>query len=62
MEELTVKLKWDKELGKCWMNADNLKLCLFTSDHTKKELLEVETVGKLKSERGNRKNKILSKE
>ena len=45
MEELTVRLVWDDEdLGKCWMNIDNLKLCLFTENHTKKELLEVEVV------------------
>ena len=43
MEELVVKLRWDdKELGKGWMNMDNLKLCLFTENHTKGELLEVE--------------------
>lgn len=45
MKELTVKLKWDDEgLGKGWMNIDNLKLCLFTENHTKRELLEVEII------------------
>jgi len=45
MEELIVRLKWDDgDLGKGWMNIDNLKLCLFTKNYTKKELLEVEDV------------------
>ena len=44
MNEMIVKLKWDKKLGKFWMNLDNLKILLFSSEKTSKELLQVSEV------------------
>ena len=44
-KKLMVKLEWNDEvLGPCWMNLDNLKLCLFSKQHTKPELLSVEVL------------------
>ena len=40
--KLVVEFEYDeKELGPHWMNIDNLKLCLFSKEYTKKELLKV---------------------
>ncbi len=38
---MVVRLEWDKDLGECWMNIDNLNSCLFSEAHTKRELLSV---------------------
>ena len=39
------KLTFDEyDLGKEWMNIDNLKICLYSKDHTKEELCRVEDV------------------
>ena len=35
------ELEWDDEMGKRWMNVFNLELCLFSEEHTKRELLKV---------------------
>lgn len=32
-QEATFTIKWDGELGRDWMNIDNLKLCLFSREH-----------------------------
>ena len=37
----TFILEWDKELGPGWMNIFNLELCLFSKEHTRKDLLKV---------------------
>lgn len=46
MERMVVVLEWDDEqLGKRWMNIDNLKLCLFNDNFsTRSEFLRVEEV------------------
>lgn len=42
MTKATVVLEWDeKDLGKGWMNIDNLKLCLYSDQHTLPSLLRV---------------------
>ncbi len=35
------KIEWDEDLGEGWMNIFNLELCLFSKEHTKKELITV---------------------
>lgn len=32
-QKATFTVKWDGELGRGWMNIDNLKLCLFSKEH-----------------------------
>ncbi len=32
-QEATFTIKWDGELGRGWMNIDNLKACLFSKEH-----------------------------
>ena len=45
MAKMVVVLEWDeKELGRNWMNEDNLHLCLFSGQHSKPELLKVDVV------------------
>ena len=34
----------EKELGKGWFNIYNLELCLFSKEHTKRELLKVREI------------------
>lgn len=42
MKKLLIEFEYDeKKLGKGWFNLDNLELCLFSQQHTKKELLKV---------------------
>ena len=39
---MTVTFEWDSELlGRNWFNIDNLKLCLFSKEYIRKDLLEV---------------------
>ena len=41
--KLKVEFEYDeKELGDFWFNIDNLKLCLFSDEHTTKGLLKVD--------------------
>ena len=35
------ELEWDDDSGEGWMNIFNLELCLFSKEHTKKELLRI---------------------
>jgi len=45
MEKMLVELEWDeKKLGEGWMNVYNLELCLYSPEHTQKELLKVKEV------------------
>ena len=38
-------LEWDDDsLGPAWMNIFNLELCLFSKEHTRRELLKVAEV------------------
>lgn len=32
-QEATFTIKWDGELGRDWMNIDNLRSCLFSEAH-----------------------------
>ena len=48
-EQRKIKLRFELEfdenhLGKGWMNIDNLELCLFSKEHTKRELLKVRKI------------------
>ena len=48
MTKMIVMLEWDEEsLGEGWMNIDNLKSCLYTKEHTLKELLSVEEIAEI---------------
>ena len=49
MSKITFELEWDDDLGEEWMNIFNLELCLYSSGHTKRELLRVKEV-KIKKE------------
>jgi len=43
--KMLVELEYDEnKLNPNWMNIDNLKLCLFSKEHTKRELLKVREV------------------
>ncbi|KKN51129.1 hypothetical protein LCGC14_0625930 [marine sediment metagenome] len=43
--KLKFELEFDEnELGKDWMNIYNLELCLFSKEHTKRELLKVKEI------------------
>ena len=45
--KLLVEFEYDdKKLGKGWFNIFNLELCLFSKEHTKKELLKVKEIKK----------------
>lgn len=35
------ELTWDDDLGEDWMNIFNLESCLFSEEHTKRELIKV---------------------
>jgi len=35
------EIEWNDDLGKDWMNIFNLELCLFSKEHTKRELVRV---------------------
>ena len=35
------EIEWNDDLGEGWMNIFNLELCLFSKEHTKKELVRV---------------------
>ena len=38
----TFEFEWDEnELGNAWMNIDNLALCLFSKEHTRRELITI---------------------
>ena len=42
MQKKTFELEWDDgALGRDWMNIFNLKQCLYSKEHTKKELVRV---------------------
>ena len=42
METMIILLEWDEEeLGRGWMNIDNLGLCLYSKEHTRPDLLKV---------------------
>ena len=42
MKRVVVILEWDeKDLGDKWMNKDNLELCLYSKEHTNKNLLHI---------------------
>ena len=53
------ELEWDDDSGEGWMNIFNLELCLFSKEHTKKELLRIrdlsdyEIVGESGDDKGN---------
>ena len=38
------ELEWKDELGQAWMNIFNLELCLFSPEHTNKDLLKVKEI------------------
>ncbi len=45
MPRLEVVFEWDEErLGKGWFNIDVLELVLYSSEHTKRELLTVSEI------------------
>ena len=54
------ELEWDDDSGEGWMNIFNLELCLFSKEHTKKELLRIrdlsdyEIVGESGDDKGNK--------
>jgi len=35
------ELEWNDDLGEGWMNIFNLELCLYSDQHTKRELVRV---------------------
>ncbi len=37
--QMLVELEWDDKLGEKWMNIDNLRLCLYSNQHSAPELL-----------------------
>ena len=53
------ELEWNDDLGEAWMNVWNLEICLFSKEHTKKELLRIrdlsdyEIVGESGDDKGN---------
>ena len=38
------ELEWNDDLGKGWMNQWNLELCLYSKEHTRKDLIRVREV------------------
>lgn len=43
--KMQFELEFDEEdLGQGWMNIDNLELCLFSKEYTKRELLKVKEI------------------
>ena len=45
MTKLKFELEFDeKKLGKGWMNIYNLELCLYSKNHTKRELLKIKEI------------------
>lgn len=38
------ELEWNDDLGEGWMNIWNLELCLYSKEHTKKELVRVKEI------------------
>ena len=45
MRKMKFELEYDeKELGEKWMNIDNLEICLFSKEYTKRELLKVKEI------------------
>ncbi len=45
MPKLEVTFEWDEErLGKGWFNIDALELILYSSEHTKRDLLKVSQI------------------
>ena len=44
MARMYVELEWDDSLGLSWMNMDNLGLCLYSDEFTKKKLLKVKEI------------------
>ena len=43
--EMAVRLRWDPErLGPLWMNADNLRLLLYSDHSTRPELLQLDVL------------------
>ena len=35
------ELEWDADAGQDWMNIFNLELCLYSKEHTRRDLLRV---------------------
>ena len=45
MTKLLFEFEFDeKELGEGWMNIYNLELCLYSKEHTRKDLLKVKEI------------------
>jgi len=40
------ELTWEDDLGEEWLGLNNLELCLFSKEHTKKELVKVREIGR----------------
>jgi len=38
------EIEWNDDLGEGWMNVYNLELCLFSKEHTKRELVRVKEI------------------
>ena len=48
MAKATFELEWNDDLGEAWMNIFNLELCLYSPEHSKRELVRVREVKKKK--------------
>ena len=44
MESMTIKFEWDDKLGKGWFNKYNLELCIYSPEHTAKDLLSYKVI------------------
>ena len=44
MSKMVIVLEWSPDMGKGWMNIDNLKLCLFSKKHTNPDLIDVQEI------------------
>ena len=38
------EIEWNDDLGEGWMNVWNLESCLYSKEHTKRELVRVKEV------------------
>jgi len=38
------EISWNDDLSEGWMNVYNLELCLFSKEHTRRELVEVKEI------------------
>ncbi len=45
MDKMVVVLEWDEiNLGKGWMSEEHLRSCLFSSAHSKSDLIDVTVI------------------